>query len=95
MVFGKIIAVHNENNMNPINTLRGQNAELLNISTAGTHNYHCAVKRHWKPLLKAVHHILMNETPVNETQRHNHYGLHMLTVVVKASNKQFHIACSH
>jgi hypothetical protein len=29
MLFRKIIAVYSENNKKPINTLRGQNAELL------------------------------------------------------------------
>jgi hypothetical protein len=40
MSFKEIITVYYENNMKPINTLCGQNAELLIVKTDGTYSYH-------------------------------------------------------
>jgi hypothetical protein len=40
MPFKEIIAVYSNNNTNPINTLYGQNAELLNINVCGVYKYH-------------------------------------------------------
>jgi hypothetical protein len=37
MLFTKNIYIYSENNMKIINTLHGQNAELLNVKTDGTH----------------------------------------------------------
>jgi hypothetical protein len=44
MLFKKIIAVYAENHTKPINTLYGQNAELLNDKTGGTYSYHSVFK---------------------------------------------------
>jgi hypothetical protein len=44
MLFKKIIAVYSENHMKPINTLCGQNTELLIIKVTSTHTYHWALK---------------------------------------------------
>jgi hypothetical protein len=33
-----------ENHLKHINTLRGQNAEMLNVIAGGTHSYHCALR---------------------------------------------------
>jgi hypothetical protein len=40
MLFREIIAVYSENHTKPINTLRGQNAELLNVKVGGAYSYH-------------------------------------------------------
>jgi hypothetical protein len=42
-LFKEIIAVHSENHTKHINTLCGQNAELLIIKSGGTYSYHWAV----------------------------------------------------
>jgi hypothetical protein len=44
MLFKEIIAVYSENHTKPINTLCGQNADLLIIKSGGTHHYHRALK---------------------------------------------------
>jgi hypothetical protein len=41
MLLGETISVKNENHMKPINTLCGQNAELLIRKAGGTYSYHC------------------------------------------------------
>jgi hypothetical protein len=38
MLFREIIAVYSENGMKPINTLCGQNAELLNVKVDGAYH---------------------------------------------------------
>jgi hypothetical protein len=43
-LFKEIIAVYCKNHMKRINTLCGQNAELLNVKPGGTYSYHCALK---------------------------------------------------
>jgi hypothetical protein len=43
-LFKEIIAVYGENHTKRINTLCGQNVELLNLKTGGTYSYHCALK---------------------------------------------------
>jgi hypothetical protein len=50
MLFGEIIAVYSEIQMNIINTLRGQNAELQGVKENGTYSYHCAKKDRSEPL---------------------------------------------
>jgi hypothetical protein len=44
MLFKEIITVYSENNTKLINTLYGQNAEILNVKAGGTYNYHSALK---------------------------------------------------
>jgi uracil DNA glycosylase len=44
MLFKEIITVFSENPMKPINTLCGQNAELLIVEAHDTHHYHWALK---------------------------------------------------
>jgi hypothetical protein len=44
MLFREIIAVYSENHMKPINTLCGQNAEILIIKAGGTYSYHWGFK---------------------------------------------------
>jgi hypothetical protein len=44
MLLREIIAVHTENHTKPINTLCGQNAELLIVKAGGTYSYHWALK---------------------------------------------------
>jgi hypothetical protein len=44
MLFKEIIAVCSENHKKPLNTLYGQNAELLNVKVGGTYSYHWALK---------------------------------------------------
>jgi hypothetical protein len=44
MLFKEIIAVYSENYTKPINTLRGQNAEVLIVQADGTYSYQWAVK---------------------------------------------------
>jgi hypothetical protein len=39
----KIIIGYCENHTKPINTLYGQNAELLNVKAGGTYGYHWAL----------------------------------------------------
>jgi hypothetical protein len=36
-------AIHSKNNTKPINTLHGQNADLLKAKARGTYNYHSAL----------------------------------------------------
>jgi hypothetical protein len=43
-MFRGIIVVHYDNHKKPINTLCGQNAELLNVEAGGTYSYHWALK---------------------------------------------------
>jgi hypothetical protein len=43
MLFRKIIAVYNENNMNPTNALWGQNEELL-VKAGEICSYYCDLK---------------------------------------------------
>jgi hypothetical protein len=43
-LFKEIIVVYTENRTKHINTLCGQNAELLNIIADGTYIYHCDLK---------------------------------------------------
>jgi hypothetical protein len=43
-LFKEIIAVFTENHMKSINTLCGQNAELLVTKAGGTYSYHWALK---------------------------------------------------
>jgi hypothetical protein len=40
MLFKEIIPVYSENHMKPINTLCGQNTELLIVKAGGTYSYH-------------------------------------------------------
>jgi hypothetical protein len=40
----EIIIVYSENHTKHINTLCGQNAEVLNVKVGGTYNYHSALK---------------------------------------------------
>jgi hypothetical protein len=42
-LFKEIIAFYCENRTKPINTLCGQNAELLIVTACGTYIYHCAL----------------------------------------------------
>jgi hypothetical protein len=44
MVSSEVIAVYSEIHTKPINTLCGQNAELVNVKTGGTYSYHWALK---------------------------------------------------
>jgi hypothetical protein len=44
MRFQEIIAVYSDNHMISINTLRGQNAELLIIKAGGTYSYQWALR---------------------------------------------------
>jgi hypothetical protein len=44
MPFKEIITVHSENNTKPIDTLYGQNADMLNVKAGGTYNYHSPLK---------------------------------------------------
>lgn len=39
MLFKKIIFVYSENHMRPINTIRKENTQLLNVKIAGAYNY--------------------------------------------------------
>jgi hypothetical protein len=43
-LFEEIIAVYNENHTKPINTLCGQNAEILIVKGGGIHSYHKVLK---------------------------------------------------
>jgi hypothetical protein len=43
MLFWEISSVYYENHMNPINTLCGQNEELLIVKAGGTYAYHKAL----------------------------------------------------
>jgi hypothetical protein len=38
-LFKEIITVYSKNQMKPINTLCGQNAEILNVKVDGAYNY--------------------------------------------------------
>jgi hypothetical protein len=44
MLFKEINTVYSENHTKPINTLCGENAELLNVKAGGTQSYHWALK---------------------------------------------------
>jgi hypothetical protein len=44
MLFKKIIALYSENHTKPLNTICGQNAELLNVKACGTYSYHWALE---------------------------------------------------
>jgi hypothetical protein len=44
MLFGETVAVYCENHTEHPDTLRGQNAELLNIKAGGTYSYHYTFK---------------------------------------------------
>jgi hypothetical protein len=44
MLFREIIAVYSADHMKPINTLCGENEELLNVKECGTYSYHWALK---------------------------------------------------
>jgi hypothetical protein len=44
MLYGEIIAVQSENHTLLINTLCGQNVELLNVGTGGAYSNHCSLK---------------------------------------------------
>jgi hypothetical protein len=44
MVFKKMIAVYSENNTRHVNTLSGQNAELLKVKAGGAYKYYSALK---------------------------------------------------
>jgi hypothetical protein len=39
MLFKEIIAIYSENHRKPINTVCGQNVELLTVKADGTYNY--------------------------------------------------------
>jgi hypothetical protein len=39
MLFKEIMSVYSEDHTKPINTLRGRNAELLNVVVGGTYTY--------------------------------------------------------
>jgi hypothetical protein len=43
-LFKEVIAVYSENHTKPINTLCGQNVELLFIKAGGTYSYHWVLK---------------------------------------------------
>jgi hypothetical protein len=40
----EIMTPHSENHTTPINTLCGQNAELVIVTACGTYRYHCSLK---------------------------------------------------
>jgi hypothetical protein len=42
MLFREISIVYSENHIKPINTLCGQNPEVLNVKGSFTYIYHCA-----------------------------------------------------
>jgi hypothetical protein len=44
MLFKEIIAAHSENHTKLINTVCGQNVELVLVKSGGTYNYHWALK---------------------------------------------------
>jgi hypothetical protein len=44
MLFGEIITVYSDNHAKSINTLCGQDAELLNVNSYGIYKYHLALK---------------------------------------------------
>jgi hypothetical protein len=44
MLFREIIAVYSENHTKPIDTLCGNNAELLIVKAGGTYSYYWDVK---------------------------------------------------
>ena len=44
MLYREIIAVCSEIHTKHINTLCGQNVELLNVESGGTYSNHCALK---------------------------------------------------
>jgi hypothetical protein len=44
MLFKEVIAVYSDSHTKPINTLCGQNAELLIIKAGGTYSYHWTLK---------------------------------------------------
>jgi hypothetical protein len=44
MLIEEIIPVYSENDIKPINTLCGQNAELLIVEAGGTYSYHWVLK---------------------------------------------------
>jgi hypothetical protein len=44
MLFRGIISAYSENYMNPVNTLCGQIAELLNVKAGDAYSYLCALK---------------------------------------------------
>jgi hypothetical protein len=46
MLYREIIAVYSEIHTKHINTLCGQNVELLNVKLCGTYNDHWAYLRH-------------------------------------------------
>ena len=43
MLYREIMAVCSEIHTKHINTLCGQNVEMLNVKTLGTNSYHCVV----------------------------------------------------
>jgi hypothetical protein len=43
MLFKETIPVYSDNHTKPINTLSGQNIELLTVKAGGTHGYHWAL----------------------------------------------------
>jgi hypothetical protein len=51
-LFKEIIAVYTENHMKHINTLCGQNSELLNVKVGGTHSYHRVKSRKERQFLE-------------------------------------------
>jgi hypothetical protein len=44
MLLRENIPVYSKDHMKPINTLRGQNRELMTVKTGGAHSYHVALK---------------------------------------------------
>jgi hypothetical protein len=64
-LFKEIIAVCSESHMKHVNTLCGQNVELLNVKAGGTYSYHCALTE-WhifcsggKPFIQSVSNMCM------------------------------------
>jgi hypothetical protein len=43
-MFKEMIEVYSENNIEAINTLCGQNADLLNVKAGGACGHHCEIK---------------------------------------------------
>jgi hypothetical protein len=62
MVFGGGGAVSSEGHMKHLNTVSGQKAELLNIATNGTHNYHWSLKDKERKALRILQYVYFVNT---------------------------------
>jgi hypothetical protein len=54
-LFREIIAIYCENYTKPVNTLRGQNAEVVNVKVSGTYSNHSALKGLNSVIVKRVY----------------------------------------